>query len=308
MRSLSILVLFSWLITGSAVFAKAPPTNRSLTQAEIASIEQITGLKGSANEEERTCKVSFPRTEIKVAVDAWQMPPFMGLTSWATFSHGRKNSYMVMGDTVLFQDEVNPVMSVFLESGIEVTALHNHFFYDDPKVYFMHIAGEGSLEALAGAIKKGLDKVREIRGASDTVAKGFGGSVPPEKSSISQKAIEDVFGLKAAAQNGMVKIVIGRTATMACDCSAGKEMGVNTWAAFAGSDENALVDGDFAVREKELQAVLKSLRKSGINVVAIHHHMSEEKPRILFIHYWGKGSARSLATSVKAAVDLTAHQ
>src|SRR5881392_4014484 len=102
----------------------------------------------------------------------------------------------------------------------------------------------------------------------------------------------------------MFKVVIGRKTKMPCGCDMTKEMGVNTWAAFAGSDENAAVDGDFAVLESELQGILKSLRGSGINIVAIHHHMTLETPRILFLHYWGRGKAGDLARGVKAAIDI----
>ena len=94
--------------------------------------------------------------------------------------------------------------------------------------------------------------------------------------------------------------------TASCGCPAGKAMGVNTWAAFAGTDDNAVVDGDFAVAESELQPVLKSLRGGGINVVAIHSHMTGESPRVLFLHYWGRGHAADLAAVVKRALDLTA--
>jgi hypothetical protein len=100
----------------------------------------------------------------------------------------------------------------------------------------------------------------------------------------------------------MFKVVIGRTATAACGCDVTKEMGVNTWAAFAGADDNAVVDGDFAVLEGELQGVLKALRAAGIDIVAIHHHMSGETPRYLFLHYWGRGRADALARGVKAAL------
>jgi hypothetical protein len=112
--------------------------------------------------------------------------------------------------------------------------------------------------------------------------------------------------MKGTAKEGMYKVVVGRTATAAaCGCNIGKAMGVNTWAAFAGTDDNAVVDGDFAMTEDELQPVLKSLRGAGIHVVAIHHHMVGETPRILFLHYWGRGSVTTLAASVKKAIDLT---
>ena len=271
---------------------------------DTAKIDEITGLKGVMNEDEGVYKVSQPRDDVKVSVDGWQMPPFMGLTSWAAFTAGKKEAAMVMGDLVLFQDEVNPVMSAAFEAGLSVTALHNHFFFDEPKVYFMHIGGEGDIEKLATGVKAALAKVKEIRTAKPELSKRFG-PPPPAKNSISGAPIEQAIGVKGQAKDGMFKVVIGRKAKMPCGCEVGKEMGVNTWAAFAGSDDNAVVDGDFVVTEDELQPVLKSLRASNINVVAIHNHMTHEQPRMIFLHYWGRGKALDLAGAVKQALGLT---
>jgi hypothetical protein len=265
-------------------------------------IQQTIGIKGAWNATERVFKITVPRNDVKISVDGWTMPPFMGLGTWAAFTENKMGDTMVMGDTVLFQDEVNPVMSVALDNGLSVTALHNHFFYDEPKVYFMHISGQGQAENLAAAVKKVWDKIKEIRAANPKPATTFGGASMPATNSITGKTIEAILGVKGQANNGMFKVVIGHPTKM-MDTDIGKEMGANTWAAFAGSDDNALVDGDFAVSENELQGVLKSLRKSGINIVAIHSHMTDENPRTLFLHYWGRGNATDLAKSLKAALD-----
>jgi hypothetical protein len=269
---------------------------------DAAAIEQITGVKGVMNETEGVFKITQPRADVKVSVDGWPLPPFMGLSSWAAFTQGKEKSVMVMGDLVLMQDEVNPVMSTLLEHGLTVTALHNHFFYDEPKVFFMHIGGEGTAEQLATGIKAALAKVQEIRAGQPELSKSFGKPFAPEKNAITGAEIDAVLESKGQAKDGMFKVVVGRKAKMPCGCEAGKEMGVNTWAAFAGTDQNALVDGDFVVLESELQGVLMSLRKNGINIVAIHHHMTMEEPRYLFLHYWGKGQALDLAKAVKAAL------
>src|SRR6266576_2757748 len=149
---------------------------------DTAQIERLTGLKGAFIEQENVFKVSAPRADVQVAVDDWVMPPFMGLTSWAAFTPGKTADAMVMGDLVLFQDEVNPVMSAALDAGLEVTALHNHFFFDEPKVYFMHIGGEGTVQRLATGVRAALDKVKEIRAANPKLAKSFGGLRPSENS------------------------------------------------------------------------------------------------------------------------------
>src|SRR6184192_3179316 len=137
----------------------------ALAALDTAKIDELTGLKGKMNEKEGVYKVTFPRDDVKVVVDGWTMPPFMGLGTWAAFTE-TKNGAMVMGDTVLFQDEVNPAMSIALDNGLSVTALHNHFFFDQPKVYFMHIEGEGDLDKLAGAVRKVYDKIKEARTAN----------------------------------------------------------------------------------------------------------------------------------------------
>lgn len=271
---------------------------------DTAKIDQITGLKGTWIEAEQVHKVTQPRNDLPITVDGWTMPPFMGLTSWAAFRTGVETEVMVMGDLVLLEDEVNPVMSAALDAGLTVTALHNHFFFDQPRVYFMHIGGEGSLEQMAQGVRAALAKQKEIRVAHPRPANFFGSAFAPEKNAISGAVIESTLGVKGQANNGMFKVVIGREVSMPCGCVATKAMGVNTWAAFAGTDDNAVVDGDFAVLEDELQPVLKSLRREGINVVAIHHHMTHEQPRMLFLHYWGRGSVTALAQALRMTLDV----
>jgi hypothetical protein len=267
---------------------------------DTAKIDQLTGLKGKMSQAEGAYKVNFPRNDVAVTVDGWKMPPFMGLGTWASFTKGAHAEAMVMGDTVLFEDEVNPAISVALDNGLSVTALHNHFFFDHPKVYFMHIAGDGTVEQLATAVRKVYDKIKEIRAANPRPKDSFGGASLPEKNSISAEPLNAVFGMSGELNNGMVKFVIGRPAKMH-DVAINNTMGVNTWAAFAGSDDNAIVDGDFAVTEDELQPALKALRAVGISIVAIHSHMTHEQPRILFFHYWGRGRAKELAEGIKGA-------
>lgn len=270
---------------------------------EMERIEQLTGMKGSYATAENVFKVGRGRSDIKVRIDNWEMPPFMGLGSWAAFTPLGFGQFTVMGDTVLFEDEVNPVMTAALDAGLEVTALHNHFFFDQPKVYFMHVGGMGKLDQLASGVGKMYATVDEIRRASPQPASVFPGTIA-KKNSISAAALETIFGAKGTASEGMFKIVFGRS-TRAHGTRIGKEMGVASWAAFAGSDEQAVVDGDMVMKGDELQAVLKSLRASGVNVVAIHQHMVGEQPQLMFLHYWGKGTAPELAAAVKKALANT---
>ena len=279
--------------------ALAPVVHAADWEVDAAAVESITGLKGSYNKAENVFKVSRPRTDVKVSVDRWTLPTFMGITSWAAFTP-MAGATMLMGDTVLFEDEVNPAMSAALDAGLEVTALHNHFFFDQPKVYFMHIGGMGDTRRLATGVKAVYDRIAQVRAAQPMPTSSFAGDIPVT-SSVSAGPIEDAFGTKAQSNSGMVKVVIGRPAQMH-GISVGNEMGVNTWAAFAGSDEQAVVAGDFAMHEDELQTVLKTMRAEGINIVAIHHHMTHESPRFVFLHFWGKGKAVDLARSVQKAL------
>src|SRR5437899_12190639 len=178
-----------------------------------ARIDQITGLKGKMNEQEGVYKVTFPRNEVKVVVAGWTMPPFMGLGTWAAFTKGAHTEAMVMGDTVLFEDEVNAAMSAALDNGLSVTALHNHFFFDQPKVYFMHIESEGTVDQLAGAVRKVYDKIKEVRAASPEPTESFGANALPslpEKNSITAPPLNEIFGIQGESKDGMVKFTIGR--------------------------------------------------------------------------------------------------
>lgn len=283
----------------SLVWSVVPGVTRPMGQARLdtAKIEGLTSMKGQLNTEEGVFKVSVPRTDLSVTVAGVKMTPPMGLTSWAAFKAVGDRT-MVMGDLVLLEQQVNPVMDVALENGLDVTALHNHFFWDSPKIMFMHIGGLENEEALAAAVGKVFAKIKDTSGGKGTVPHA---DLDPSKTSLDPRMIEDVLGVKGEIGQGVYKISIGRTTKMD-GREVGNAMGVNTWAAFVGSDDAAVVDGDFAMYEHELQPVLKALRSAGINVVAIHHHMTMESPRVIFLHYWGLGSTRELAKGLKAAL------
>src|ERR1700738_786465 len=181
---------------------------------DTAKIDNMTGLKGKLVEKEGVYRLTFPRADVKVAVDGWTMPPFMGLGTWVAFTQGSHTEAMVMGDTVLFQDRAHPAMSAALDNGLSVTALHNHFFFDHPKVYFMHIEGQGAVEELAGAVRKVYDKIKEIRAANPQPRDSFSGTALREKNSISAEPLNKVFGMSGETNNGMVKFSIGHPATL----------------------------------------------------------------------------------------------
>ncbi len=285
------------VLAASASVYGAPPKNGTQTKLNTAQIEQLTGVKGSMNEKEGVFKVSVPRSDLAITTAGVKMTPPMGLTSWAAFERSG-NATMVMGDMVLAEDQVNPAMSTALENGLEVTALHNHFLWDSPKVMFMHIGGMGDETKLATAVGKLFANMKQTGAGKGEVMLA---DIDPTKSTLDPKKVEAILG-KGELNNGVYKVTIGRETKMH-GYTAGNAMGVNTWAAFAGSDDKAVVDGDFAMLESELQSVLKALRGAGINIVAIHQHMAGEVPRILFLHFWGVGPTESLAKGIKAALD-----
>jgi hypothetical protein len=266
-----------------------------------ALIEKLTGAKGQLAAAEGVFKVSVPRSDLQVVAHGVRLVPALGLTSWAAFE-GPSADARVMGDLVLTEDQVNPVMSVALDGGLEVTALHNHFSGDSPRVMFMHIGGMGDVQALATAVGKVFAKIAATSGGKGEAPAA---RIDPSRSTLDPSRIEAVLGLEGASGGGVYKVVVGRRTTMD-GMTAGNAMGVNTWAAFAGSDERAVVDGDFAVLETELQPVLKALRAAGIDVVAIHQHMTGEQPRMMFLHYWGIGPTVQLARGLRTALDRTA--
>ena len=267
---------------------------------DTAKIEKLTGATGKLDAKEGAFKVSVPRSDLSVTAAGVKLTPPMGLTSWAAFKKAGRHT-VVMGDIVLLEDQVNPLMSVALDNGLEVTALHNHFFWESPKVMFMHIGGSGDEENLAAAVGKLFAKIKDTSGGKGEVPKA---DIDPAKTTLDPRKIETIVGTKRDLKDGVYKIVIGRTAHMH-GVEIGNTMGVNTWAAFAGSADEAVVDGDFAMKESELQPVLKALRGARINVVAIHQHMTGEAPRIMFLHYWGVGMAEDLAKGLRSALDVT---
>jgi hypothetical protein len=298
-RQLIRILTMTALVVSAVMLLSSPLISFAGEKAlNTATIERLSGVKGELSEKEGVFKVSVPRSDLDISVAGVKMTPPLGLTSWAAFQKAGDH-VMVMGDMVVLEDQVNLVMSAALENGLEVTALHNHFFWDTPKVMFMHIGGMGDEAQVAGAIGNVFTTIKDTSGGKGEVPRV---ELSPAQTSLDPKPIEDLLGVKGQLASGVYKVTIGRTTTMHGH-EVGNAMGVNTWAAFAGSDEKAVVDGDFIMFEHELQPVLKASRGAGIHIVAIHHHMVEESPRTVFLHYWGVGSTRALATGLKAALE-----
>ncbi len=262
-------------------------------------VGQAVGVKATTTAD-GVVRVGWPRTDIQVVVDGMPLRPFAGLGSWAAFQKTEQGA-MLMGDTVVFQDEVNPAIDAALANGIEITGLHNHFFFDEPKIYFMHIGGQGCPDKLARGVGAVWNAIKKVRSAHPEPARRFSDKVP-QPGPLDAGKLASIIGSKSATEDGVVKITIGRTAAMHGD-KFGGSMGLTTWAAFSGSDSLAVIDGDFAMTASEIQPVLKALRSGGIDIVALHNHMVAEQPAHFFVHFWGKGQASQLATAFKHALD-----
>jgi ketosteroid isomerase-like protein len=264
--------------------------------AEIMGVTATTTADG-------VIRVGWPRKDVKVAVDGLPMKPFMGLGTWAAFQK-TEHGAMVMGDTVVFEDEVNAAIDAAFEHGLEVTALHNHFLFDEPKVYFMHIGAEGCPDKLAKGVRAVWDAVKQVRSQASKPERRFAGQIP-KAGMLDGDRIAATVGTKGALEDGVYKVTIGREASMH-GVKFGGSMGLTTWAAFTGTNELAAVDGDFAMTAAEVPPVLRALRKHQINIVALHNHMVNEEPAYYFMHFWGKGSVDALAGGLKEAIDAQA--
>src|SRR6267142_4315867 len=294
------------LITTLLMFA--PCVSAQDMPADYAGVLKTLNRQGDYKD--NVLKVNIPRNDLKVVVDGVATPTPFGFGGWIALTKGTGTMDVMMGDLVLTEDEVNPVMSALLTNGLDVTALHNHFFFDTPRIFYMHVHGHGSAADLAAKVKPALALIGARLSTSSA------GQAPQGAVGTSGRAINGTLDSASLAkivgydgeQNGAVyKITIGRPdiPLKEMGASINARMGLNTWAAFYGSDADAVVAGDVAMLDREVTPVLKALRSNGIDVVAIHHHMTGTTPPVIFLHYWGKGDARKLATAFRGAIDQT---
>lgn len=294
-----VLVAVSVVVMAAVGGAAAQP------QLDAGAIGEVAGVKTTVTDD-GVVRIGWSRDDVQVTIDGLTFPPAAGLGSWAAFMPNEGGA-MVMGDTVVFQDEVSPAMDAAFAHGLEVTALHNHFFFDEPKVYFMHIAGHGDPEKLAAGVKAVWDAIKQVRKEDPQPAERFSGPVPQlGEGEIDPEPIDRLTGLDPSVDpGGVVKVTVGRASEMG-GMRFGGSMGLTTWAAFSGSDELAAIDGDFAMTAEEVQPVLRAMRENGLHVVALHNHMVGETPAYYFTHFWATGPVDQLAASFKAVLDVQA--
>ncbi len=301
MRTTCSLVVLFFIVTLAPVglvFGQAVP-------AEYQPV--LTGLGKTGDFRDGVLKVNIPRTDLRVTIGDRPAPTPFGFGGWLAFTAGDGGHQVMMGDLVLTEDEVNPVMSALLDNGLEVTALHNHFFWERPRVFYMHVHGMGTVDELVRRIKPAVDIISKTVAAAPPTAAHAPTTPAPPPSGMDTKALASIIGSEGEQSGAVYKITIGRPDIAMREHGAliNARMGLNTWAAFTGTDADAMVAGDVAMRESEVQPVLKALRANGLNIVAMHHHMVGAPPMVIFLHYYGTGPAAHLARGVRAALDVT---
>jgi hypothetical protein len=260
----------------------------------------LTLLNRQGDFADNVFRINIPRNDLKVTVAGVPTPTPFGFGGWLAMTKGTGGDVM-MGDLVLLQDEVAPVMSALLDNGLEVTALHNHFYWDEPRLAYMHVHGHGEPMDLARRVKPALDLIGK---AAPAGAPAPAAAAPP---ALSGSALTAIVGAPGVQTGAVYKITVGRPDLKITEMGAPitSRMGLNTWAAFVGTDDKAAIAGDIAMKASEVTPVLKALRAHNLTAVAIHHHMTTTEPALFFVHYWGTGAAAELATGFKAALDQT---
>lgn len=293
-----ILMIFANLVTAS----QTPNTNQK-QKLDIPLIQQLTGLKGQLDDKTGAYKVILPRNDLSVNVSGIPLFPTMGLTSWYIFQPTEKGVRLSM-DLVLQENQVNPIMSVALENNFKVTALNNLYLWDNPRIMVMHIEATGDEQSLGTGLSKMFVKLRENQNAQHIKNSKNNPKINVYRSVLNTKKIDEILGVPGQIENRTYRVLMSesnqkiRSQYDFTDSNHG-----GAWATFLGTDDEALINGNFIIGEDKLQEVLKALREAGINIVSIHPFFMNGKAKLISVHYWGTGNIQELAQGLRDALD-----
>ena len=317
LRATALLGAASLLRPGNAIAALPPGQTPALDAAAIAAIEAAPGKKGAYNEAQATHVIALPRNDLQMRIKGEPIPISFGFGGWVAIKRTLDGkSAMLMSDTVLLQEEVNPLISAAFANGLEIGAIHNHFFYEEPRVFYMHITGMSAPAELArkfAATLKDSKLLPANQPAAAPVAPAQSGNNatpaaaagPTSQELFDLPALDKLVRYPGTVNGATYKYTVGRPDVRSL--MMGTEMttaiGLNSWAAFAGTAAAAHIAGDIAMLEYEVNPVIKTLRAHNLEVVAVHNHMLGDTPRMMFLHYYGRGPATELAAGFRAALD-----
>ncbi|SDR56217.1 protein of unknown function [Rhizobiales bacterium GAS113] len=278
-----------------AAFALVTP---ACAEPDWQDVARALGKEGAV-QQGGVYRVGLPRTDLKVRLDGVDIKPGLALGSWLAFMP-MGDEAMVMGDLVLTGDEVNPVMKTLLESGIDVTALHNHLLRSDPPTMYMHVAGHGDPLKLAASLHAGL--------ALSKTPMGPAPAAQPQSVDLDMAAIDVAMGYKGKANGAIYQFSIPRAdpiqdGGMVVPEAMGSALAINFQATGGGK---AAIAGDLVLVASEVNPVLRALRMNGIEVTAVHNHMLDDQPRLFFMHFWANDDALHLAKGLRAALGKVA--
>jgi biotin operon repressor len=291
-KKIGVLMLFQTLVLWCVATAQTAPA-----ASDWKAVEQAVGRSGQL-QGDGAYKFGLPRGDLKVTVDGVQVKPTLALGSWVAFSSPGQDA-MLMGDLVLPEDEVSPVMLALQENGLQITALHNHVLHETPRVMYMHIAGHGDAVKLAGSVK-------QVIALTKTSAPTQPPTTPPALD-LDTAAIDQTLGHRGKVNGGVYQVGVPRAekitdAGMPVPASMGLATALNFQPTGTGK---AAITGDFVLLASEVNPVIKALRQNGIQVTAVHNHMLQEEPRLFFLHFWANDDAVKLAKGLRAALENT---
>ena len=280
----------------TAATADVPPEERT-------TIDRIIGGKGAYSADDGAYKVVLPREAATFFENFQTLSPNLGLNSWVTFSSAIHQESILAGQFLLLEDEVNPVLTVALEAGLEVSALSRSSVFYGPQFHTLDVSGRGTFRDLAAAFRKGLEEIRRVRRNPASGRTRWRRPSIPIESAIDGRPLDAVLSMRGTVLAGVYKAAIGKRAVIHGEL-IGRELGITTWVSVSGTNDHALVHGEFVEIPDDLRKVLKAMRMKGINIESIQNHTVGEHPQFVFIRFWAQGAALELAKALRYVLEV----